>query len=587
MAQLPSVTPYTVQATGVGGAATPNVSFGAQRRPEVAYQAQAQYQQTLSKALDRISSTLFGVAEVSAERAGKQFVADQPADDRTLQAMVSGNPEAIQDAMSQLGAGGSSMNVFSAAVNKARAIELSAYAEREGQKLMQDLETKVAAGTIKALDAINQFSNHVDGVSSGLADLEPDASFKYRATMATIGRSFINNVASTELKRVRTINMAATNEAYELRISDIARELNKEVPDKKLFETITKLQENFLVNATVTVGEDEAAKYAERFKKDILEIQTNMAASYVELGGDPYDNYNKLRLRKTGNPVLDALMAPNAPTTRAMRDAALKALTEAETVRKQQESIKASEAKMRKADFIDQLSAGDVEGMKATLKEVRGLDATIYSELKKDFDNRDTVFSMRDNQMVVADLERKLNNVYGPKVTTEQVYALRGQLTQGSFTKYINAAKAMEDEQVNLMVEQAASQLGMMIKGGGLIPGVAAAERARNERTISDLKVKFFNERRKNQDVDVFEFLDKNFEATKKNAFQSSDSDVFTKIQSFTYKSEAAFSQAIRDAELNRLTDQANRLKNEKAIFMDAIKSGIIDENGKRIQKAQ
>lgn len=586
MAQLPSVTPYNVQVTGVGGAATPSVSFGAQRRPEVAYQAQAQYQQTLSKALDRISSTLFGFAEQSAIEAGRQFVADQPADELTLQAMVSGNPELIKGAMRNLGAGGSSMNAMSAAVNKARAIELSAYAEREGQKLIQDLETKVAGG-MKALDAINEFSNHVDGVSSGLAEVEPDASFKYRATMATIGRSFINNVSSTELKRVRTINMAATNEAYELRLNDIAREFNKEVIDPNVFETVTKLQENFLVNATMTVGEGEAAKYAERFKKDVLEIQTNMAASYVELGADPYDNYNKLRLRRTGNPVLDALMAPNSPTTRAMQDAALKALNNAETIRKQQESIKASEAKMRKADFIDQLSAGDVEGMRATLKEVRGLDATIYSELKKDFDNRDTVFAMRDNQMVIADLDRKLNNVYGPRVTTEQVYALRGQLTQGSFTKYMNAAKAMEDEQVNLMVEQAASQLGMMIKGGGLIPGVAAAERARNERTISDLKVKFFNERRKNPDIDIFEFLDKNFEPTKKNAFRASDSDVFTKIQSFTYKSEAAFSQAIRDAELNRQTDQANRLKNEKAIFMDAIKSGVIDENGKRIQKAQ
>ena len=271
MAQLPSVTPYNVQVTGVGGAATPSVSFGAQRRPDVAYQAQAQYQQTLSKALDRISSTLFGVAEKSAERAGKQFVADQPADELTLQAMVSGNPEVIQGAMRQLGAGGSSMNVYSAAVNKARAIELSAYAEREGQKLIQDLETKVASG-MKALDAINEFSNHVDGVSSGLAEIEPDASFKYRATMATIGRSFINNVSSTELKRVQTINRAATNEAYELRINDIARELNKEVVDPNVFETVTKLQENFLVNATVTVGEGEAAKYAERFKKDILEI---------------------------------------------------------------------------------------------------------------------------------------------------------------------------------------------------------------------------------------------------------------------------------------------------------------------------
>jgi hypothetical protein len=38
-----------------------------------------------------------------------------------------------------------------------------------------------------------------------------------------------------------------------------------------------------------------------------------------------------------------------------------------------------------------------------------------------------------------------------------EVFNKRGQLTQGTFSKYMNAAKAMEDEQVRLMVDQAAS----------------------------------------------------------------------------------------------------------------------------------
>jgi hypothetical protein len=582
MAQLPSVTPYNVQVTGVGSAATPGVSFGAQRRPEVAYQAQAQYQQTLSKALDRISSTLFGVAEKSAERAGKQFVADQPADELTLQAMVSGNPEVIQGAMRNLGAGGSSMNVYSAAVNKARAIELSAYAEREGQKLMQDLETRVAGG-MKALDAINEFSNHVDGVSSGLADIEPDASFKYRATMATIGRSFINNVASTELKRVRTINMAATNEAYELRINDIARELNKEVVDPNVFETVTKLQENFLVNATVTVGEGEAAKYAERFKKDILEIQTNMAASYVELGGDPYDNYNKLRLGRTGNPLLDAMMAPNAPTSRAMRDAALKALTNAETVRKQQESIKASEAKMRVADFADQIAVGDVEGMKSTLRDIRSLDPVEYAKLKKDFDDRDTVFARRDNQMVVADLERRLNDPYREKVTVSEIFNLKNNLTQSTYTRLINSAKSMEDEQIRIMEKELASTFGMTSQIV-LNPNI---QRQKQEKKLAEAKSRFIQMRRDNPDLNAMTFIkDQNIlDQVDKQADKVVNTEVINRIQSRQYKSLRAFDDAIQKAQMD--ATRKAELTRQRAELEDAIKNKIVDENGNAITQGR
>jgi len=585
MAQLPSVTPYNVQVTGVGGAATPGVSFGAQRRPEVAFQAQAQYQQTLSKALDRISSTLFGVAEVSAERAGKQFVADQPADELTLQAMVSGNPEVIQGAMRNLGAGGSSMNVYSAAVNKARAIELSAYAEREGQKLIQDLETQVAAGGMRALDAINQFSNHVDGVSSGLADLEPDASFKYRATMATIGRSFINNVSSTELKRVRTINMAATNEAYELRINDIARELNKEVVDPNVFETVTKLQENFLVNATVTVGEGEAAKYAERFKKDILEIQTNMAASYVELGGDPYDNYNKLRLGRTRNPLLDAMMAPNAPTSRAMRDAALKALTNAETIRKQQESIKASEAKMRMADFADQIAVGDVEGMKTTLRDIRSLDPVQYAKLKKDFDDRDTVFARRDNQMVVADLERRLNDPYREKVTVSEIFNLKNNLSQSTYTRLINSAKSMEDEQIRIMEKELASTFGMT-QQIVLNPNI---QRQKQEKKLAEAKSRFIQMRRDNPDLNAMTFIqDQNIlDQVDKKAEKAVNTEVINRIQSRKYKSLEAFDIAIRQAAIAKNATNQAELTRQRAELEDAIKNKIVDENGNAITQGR
>jgi len=238
-------------------------------------------------------------------------------------------------------------------------------------------------------------------------------------------------------------------------------------------------------------------------------------------------------------------------------------------------------------DFADALARNDQEGMNEILDNIRTVNPAKYVELKKVAAEGGGVFAATDNGNVVADLERRLNNPYGPRVTVEQVFALRSQLTQASYSKYTNAAEAMEDKQVQLMIDQAASRLGMMMKGGGLIPGVAAAERARQERVISDLQVRFFNERRKNPDVDIFDFLDRNFEKTKKTASQASDNDIFTKIQSFTYKSEKAFNEAITNARKQGQATQANTLVLQRTEFLDAVKAGIIDENGKRINRGQ
>lgn len=575
MAQLPSVTPYNVQLSGVGGAVTPGVSFGAQRRPDIAYQGQAQYQQTLSKTLDRISGQLFGIAEKSSERAGLQFVADNPASKEQLEAMVSGDSSVLEL--------GSPMNVFSSAVRKARAIELSAYAEVEGQKLIETLEAGVAMNSISALDAMNQFSNFVDGVSSSLADQTPDASFKFRASMATVGRSFVNNVAGTQLKRFQEQNKAVVEESYRLTVQDIARDLTKEVPDANVYELIEAHRGKFAVNAMPLVGAANASAYEARFNKDILEIQQNMAASYVAAGTDPYQQYDNLRLGRTGNSLLDSLTAVGSTTRTNLLDAARKELTNAETLRVQQESINKRLASDLAANFADHLGSGDQDAMKSVLQEIRTVSPEQYVKLKKDFDNYDNVFAIRDNSMLVADLERRLNDPYGERVTVTEIYNLRNQLTQGSYSKYINAAKSMDDEQIRLMVDGAASRLGMM--QGAVINSNAL--RQKNERIISELKSKFQNARRKDPTINPLDFLDENFEQTKKVAGKASNDSIAAKVTSRTYKTIAGYEQAIGNARRMKNMADAERLTREMNELQDAIDQGLVDATGKVINRGQ
>jgi hypothetical protein len=75
MAELIRTQGYRTQVQNVPGAATPSVSFG-QRRPEIAFQAQANYQNNIAQAIDRMSNTLFGLSETFGQEAGQQYVAE-------------------------------------------------------------------------------------------------------------------------------------------------------------------------------------------------------------------------------------------------------------------------------------------------------------------------------------------------------------------------------------------------------------------------------------------------------------------------------------------------------------------------------
>jgi uncharacterized protein YdcH (DUF465 family) len=269
----------------------------------------------------------------------------------------------------------------------------------------------------------------------------------------------------------------------------------------------------------------------------------------------------------------------------AMLDAARKELSAFNTLEEQRVAENERQAVKSEADFADALAAGDRERMNAILDDVRSVSPKTYSTLKKVLSEGGGVFAFTDNGNVVADLESRLNDPHGPKVTRNEVFNKRNLLTQGTFSKFMSAATAMEDKQVRLMEEQAASMLGMRL-GAVLMPGV---ERARQERALSDLKVKFFNERQRNPNVDVFQFLKDNFKDTQATATATTDSQVFQEIQSFTYKTRESLDKAIRDAQNpNSSTynaDQANTLKQQRIKFEDAIKNGVIDENGKRITK--
>lgn len=576
MAELIRTEGFRTQVQNVPGAATPGVSFGQQRRPDIAFQAQANYQQTLAQTIDRISNTLFGLSETFGKEAGQQYVVDNPVTPQQLKDMVAGKvPTDL--------ATGNAFNVFSAAVRKARSIEVSGHVLAEGRKIANDLMIKAEDNQIDTEQATSKLKAFMDNAGSSLAQIDPDASLQFRANMATIGSVALDKIAQVELKRRQSANRAKADLSYEDTLTGINAYLTQDVVDPNIYEIIGAIEERFYEETGVMVSGAAAEGYRTQFRKDIEKLKLNLVAGYITGAEDPIDAFDQLRKGKTNNEFINSLVAPGATNRMAMLDAARKELAAFNTLEEQRIAQGQRMSLDLEVDFADALANNDQATMNSILDNIRYLDRAKYVQLKKVVAEGGGVFAATDNGNVVADLERRLNNPYGAKVTVNEIFEKRNFLTQSSYSKYINAAKAMEDEQINLMVDQAASQLGMM-RGAVLMPG---AERARQERVISDLKVKFFNERKKNPDVDVFDFLDRNFEKTKRTSSQASDNEVFAKIQSFTYKSSAAFDDAIRNAQRTKNTATYDLLVQQRTEFLDAVKAGIIDENGKRINRGQ
>ncbi len=100
---------------------------------------------------------------------------------------VSLTDEQLQAAkMGDLGAmkSGGALNIFDQAVRKARSFELSSTFEAEARSQMANMLTAVETGKATTEQVQNKLSTMMDGFSRSLAQVDPEASLKFRATSA-------------------------------------------------------------------------------------------------------------------------------------------------------------------------------------------------------------------------------------------------------------------------------------------------------------------------------------------------------------------------------------------------------------------
>lgn len=258
--------------------------------PRVAAQGASQ----LAQILDRMSANTFQAAAEMRQQEALQFAAQNPLTSEQVQFAKNGiNPEGWF-----MGADGKKGQIptvnatgyFAKAVAKARSLELSGHFEIEGRNELTKLLAEVEAGKITSNQVQAKITTMSNGFAKSLANIDPEASIKFRATMATHGNTVLNAAYKAELER------------------DKAQRIAKFVSD---FDNSTRLLE-----ATISQGSWTDVNGQQRSIDDLADVFRKNVLTQSLLLGDKglqteYSTKFETVLRNAKiNGVTKALMAP-------------------------------------------------------------------------------------------------------------------------------------------------------------------------------------------------------------------------------------------------------------------------------------
>ena len=266
--------------------------------------AAANYQSTVAQSLDRISNTLFGVNRKLAEDAGYQYVAENPLTPEQLQAIARGDVRKVVTA-------GSGINIQQNVIRKARAFEIAGHADIEARKVIIEMLPDIEQGNISSKDAQIKLATVLDGYSRSLVQIDPEASLKFRATIASLGNTVLEKAAVAELKRVKAEN----NIKLELDFQRVQQELEEVFSRSSWgeFQDGTPLspdqfadaiKQSFITKAALIGGQEQALSYVQKFPAAIRQAKVNAVTRYIttdtEMTKDPLDTYGRLRRGDVG-----------------------------------------------------------------------------------------------------------------------------------------------------------------------------------------------------------------------------------------------------------------------------------------------
>ena len=300
MADLPIIQPGRVENAGIPGATLPQVT-----PPQVDYvglRAGAANAQTVAQTLDRLSGQLFGIAKNAALEAGYQYVADNPVTPEQLEAAKRGNTEPLRL--------GGSLNVFDQAVRKARSLELSSNFEAEARNKLTVMLTAVEQGQATTEQVQTSINAMMNGYSKSLSGVDPEASLKFRATIATAGNTVLAKAAEAEIKRRKQQDLIKFDTDFDnsIRLLEAAVSqgfwIDPRTQQKRSIEEFGAVYRQTINTSALLLGDASLQKqYSDKFEAAFKQAKIGATTAFVvgdEFSRDQEAGLAKLRFGDAG-----------------------------------------------------------------------------------------------------------------------------------------------------------------------------------------------------------------------------------------------------------------------------------------------
>ncbi len=258
---------------------------------------------TMADIIDRMSTTVFGMAKEMAQEEALRFAAENPITDQQLALAREGLPSAIP------GVGGmaNDVTVYGKALQKARTLQLSGYFEMEGRNELAKLLVDVQNGKASSADVANKIAVVTDGYAKSLAKIDGEASIKLRATMATHGNTVLNAAYESELKRKKAQDITKFDLDFDntmnLLEATVSRGfwIDQKGEQRSIYDLVKNIEVN-IANQSLLIGDAGVQKeYSEKFRVALRTAKINAMTNHVtsdEFMADPTATLNKIR---TGN----------------------------------------------------------------------------------------------------------------------------------------------------------------------------------------------------------------------------------------------------------------------------------------------
>lgn len=312
--------------------------------------------------LDRMSTTVFGIAKEVTQEEALRFAAMSPITDDQLILAKEGMPSAIPG----LGKLSSDSTVFGRALKKARTLQLSGHFEMEGRNELTKLLVDVQNGKIKSKDVADKIAVISNGYANSLAKIDGEAAIKFRATMATHGNTVLNTAYESELKRKKAEDITKFDFDFDnsMRLLEATVSRGFWIDDQGNERSINDLAsviERSIATQSLLIGDAAVQReYSEKFRVALRTAKVNAVTNHLisdEFMVDPAVTLNKIREGNVGkmSPVLKDLIANDFDSVAKITANYMVAVNQREEIARRKKEQKKSDAEGTAINLLEQI----------------------------------------------------------------------------------------------------------------------------------------------------------------------------------------------------------------------------------------